>query len=91
MLENILIQELGSYAEGSKNPTTHTSRPKSMDEVVEEVMQAYKVIELFQTMIIVSMNLGNLNLEVSSLKNRLVTKEKEKAILQVELDKEMDF
>jgi hypothetical protein len=47
MLENILIQELGSYAEGSKNPTTHTSRPKSMDEVVEEVMQAYKVIELF--------------------------------------------
>jgi hypothetical protein len=37
------------------------------------------------------MNLGNLNLEVSSLKNRLVTKEKEKAILQVELDKEMDF
>jgi hypothetical protein len=35
--------------------------------------------------------MGNLNLEVNNLKNRLATKEKEKAILQVELDKEKDF
>jgi hypothetical protein len=39
----------------------------------------------------VSLNIGNLNLEVSSLKNRLAIKEKEKVILQVELDKERDF
>jgi hypothetical protein len=39
----------------------------------------------------VSLNVGNLNLEVSSLKNRLAIKEKEKVILQVELDKERDF
>jgi hypothetical protein len=39
----------------------------------------------------VSLNMGNLNLEVSSLKNRLAIKEKEKVILQVELDKERDF
>jgi hypothetical protein len=32
-----------------------------------------------------------LNLEVNNLKNRLATKAKEKAILQVELDKERDF
>ncbi len=38
-----------------------------------------------------NMNMGNLNLQVSSLKNRLATKEKEKVILQVELDKERDF
>jgi hypothetical protein len=35
--------------------------------------------------------MGNLNLEVSSFKNKLATQEKEKVILQVELDKERDF
>ncbi len=54
-------------------------------------MQANKVTELFQTMVIVSLNMGNLILEVNSLKNRLVTREKEKVILQEELDKEKDF
>ncbi len=80
-LGNILVQELGSFVEGSKNPTTYTSTPKSMDEVVEEVMQVDKEANFFQTMAIVSLNMGNLNLEVSSLKNILDTKEKKKAIL----------
>jgi hypothetical protein len=35
--------------------------------------------------------MGNLTLEVNSLKNRLVTREKEKVIPQEELDKEKDF
>jgi hypothetical protein len=52
-----------------------------VDEVVDKVMQANKVIELFEIMTIVSLNMGNLNLEVSNLKNKLATKEKEKAIL----------
>jgi len=52
-----------------------------MDKVVTKVMQANKVTKLFQTMAIVSLNMGNLNLEVSSLKNKLATKKKEKAIL----------
>ncbi len=38
-----------------------------------------------------NLNMGNLNLEVSSLKNRLMIKEKEKVVLHVELDKERDF
>jgi hypothetical protein len=42
-------------------------------------------------MAIVNLNMGNLNLEVSSLKNKLAIEEKEKAILQVELDKEKNF
>jgi hypothetical protein len=62
-----------------------------VEKVVVEVMQVDKVAELFQTMAIVNMNMGNLNLEVSSVKNRLVTEEKEKAILHVELDKGKDF
>ncbi len=45
-----------------------------MEEVVEEIMQVDKVIKLFQTMAIVSLNMGNLNLEVNNLKNRLATR-----------------
>ncbi len=60
---------------------TQTSTPKSMEEVVAKVMKAYKAIELFQTMAIVSLNMGNVTLEVKTLKNRLVTGEKEKAML----------
>ncbi len=52
-------------------------------------MQANKVIELFQTMAIVSLNMGNLNMEVSNLKNKLAIEDK--ATLQKELDKERDF
>jgi hypothetical protein len=37
-------------------------------------------------MAIVNLNTGNLILEVNNLKNKLVTREKEKAILQEELD-----
>jgi hypothetical protein len=42
-------------------------------------------------MAIVSLNSGNLTLEVNTLKNRLATREKEKAMLQEELDKERDI
>ncbi len=62
-----------------------------MEEVAIEVMQANKVVELFQTMAIVSLNMGNLILEMKSLKNGLVTREKEKVNLQEELDEERDF
>ncbi len=62
-----------------------------MEKVVVEVMQTYKAAKLFQTMAIVNLNMGNLNLKVSSLKNKLAIEEKEKVIPQVKLDKERDF
>jgi hypothetical protein len=40
---------------------------------------------------IMNLNTGNLILEVNNLKNKLATREKEKAILHEELDKERDF
>jgi hypothetical protein len=43
---------------------TWTSTPKSMEEVAIEVMQADKVTELFQTMAIISLNMGNLKFGV---------------------------
>jgi hypothetical protein len=80
---------LGSFGDRSKNLTTQISTPRFVEEVAEEVTQANKVIELFQTMAIVSLNMGNLNMEVSNLKNKLPIEDK--ATLQEELDKERDF
>ncbi len=62
-----------------------------MEEVVVDVMKIDKVIELFQTMAIVILNMENLTLEVNTLKNMLVMREKEKVVLQEELDKKKDF
>jgi hypothetical protein len=54
-----MVQDLGSSIEGSKDPMTRTSTPKSMEEVAAEVMRSYKATKLFQTMAIVSLNMGN--------------------------------
>jgi hypothetical protein len=62
-----------------------------VEEVVTEVMKVDKVIQLIQTMANVNLNMGNLTLEVNILKNILVIREKEKVVLQEELDKERDF
>jgi hypothetical protein len=40
------------------------------------MMQGNKEVELFQTMAIMSLNMGNLNLEVNNMKNILTTEEK---------------
>ncbi len=90
-MTNKLVQEMGSSTKGSKDPTTQISTMKFGEEVAIEVMQVDKIGELFQTMVIVNLNMGNLILKVNNLKNRLVTGEKEKAILWEELDKERDF
>jgi hypothetical protein len=42
-------------------------------------------------MAIVSLNMGNVTLEVNTLMKKLVTREKEKVVLQEELDKEREF
>jgi len=62
-----------------------------MAEVAKKIMKVNKATELFQTMAIMNLNMGNLILEVNILKNRLVTREKEKAVLQEELDKKKEF
>ncbi len=61
-----------------------------MEEVAAKVMKANKAIKLFQTMAIVSLNMGDLILEVNTLKNILAMGEKEKVMLHEELDKERD-
>jgi hypothetical protein len=54
-------------------------------------MKVDKAVELFQTMVVVSLNMGNLTLEVKTLKSILVVGEKEKAMLHEELNKEKEI
>ncbi len=42
-----MVHELGSFVIGSEDPITQTSTPKSMEEVVVEIMKANKVVKLF--------------------------------------------
>ncbi len=86
-----MVHELGSSVEGYGDSTTQTSTPKFVEEVAVEVMKLDKATKLFQTMAIVNLNMGNLTMEVNILKHKLVTREKEKAMLQEELDKEREF
>jgi hypothetical protein len=67
-----MVQELGSFAKGSGDPMTQTSTPKFVEEVVAEVMKIDKAAKLFQTMAIMSLNRGNLTMEVNTLKKKLV-------------------
>jgi hypothetical protein len=72
---------MGSFVKRSKNPMTQTSTPKSMEEISTKVMRTRKEIELFKIMAIISLNMGNLNMEVNNPKKKLATREKKKAIL----------
>jgi len=62
-----------------------------VEELVAKIMQARKAAKLFQTMAIINLNMGNLNLEVNNMNNKLAIGEKEKAIQHAELDRERDF
>jgi hypothetical protein len=51
-----------------------------MKEVIVEVVKVDKAIKSFQTMAIMNLNMGNLTLEINTLKNKLVMGEKEKEV-----------
>ncbi len=72
-LKRRMVQELGSSVKRSRDLTTQTSTPKFVEKVI---MKVDNVIELFQTMAIVTLNMGNLALEVNTLKNILAMGEK---------------
>jgi len=62
-----------------------------VEEVAIEVMKSYMVIELFQTMLIVSLNMGKFDSGGKYFEDYKAKKEREKVVLQEELDKERDF
>jgi hypothetical protein len=52
-----------------------------VEKIAAKIMKVDKVVELFQTMAIVSLNVGNLILEMNILKNKLAMGDKEKVML----------
>jgi hypothetical protein len=57
---------------------TQINTPKPMEEVATKIMKVNKAVKLFKTMAIISLNMGNLTLEVNILKNKLVTRRRKR-------------
>lgn len=60
-----------------KEETQHGLTPKFVEKSAKEVLENNKIVEMFQAMATVSMKMGNLGLEVQSLKTRLTVVEGE--------------
>jgi hypothetical protein len=59
----------------STEETPHNLTPKYVEELAEEVLGSNKTAKMFQAMAIMNMKMGNLGLEVKSLKTRLTIME----------------
>jgi hypothetical protein len=57
-----------SLEDASKGKTPHNLTLKSIEKLVGEVLGNNKITKMFQAMAIVSMNMGDLGLEIQFLK-----------------------
>ncbi len=71
-----------------REKTPHNLTPKSIKQMVEEVLEGIINVEMFQTMATISLIMGNLGLEVQSLENRLTIMEGEKQGLLKQMKEE---
>jgi len=67
-----------SSKDASKEETPHNLTLKYIEEITKEVLGNNKITEIFQAMAIVSQKMGNLGLEVKSLKTKLTIVEGER-------------
>jgi hypothetical protein len=56
----------------SKEETPQNLTPKLIEELAKKVLGSKKIVEMFQTMAIVNLKMGNLGLEIKSFKTRLI-------------------
>jgi hypothetical protein len=61
-----------------KKETPQNFTPRSVEDLAIEILEGNKNIEMFQAMAIVSFKMGNLGLEIKSLKTILTTIEGER-------------
>ncbi len=64
-----------SLGKRSKEETLQNLTPKSVKDMAAKVLKHNKTIEMFKAMAIVNLKMGNLHLEVQSLKTILTTME----------------
>jgi hypothetical protein len=67
-----------SSGKGFKEETPQNLTPIFVEDLAIEIMESNKNIEMFQAMAIINLKMGNLGLEVQSLKTTLTTVEGEK-------------
>ncbi len=76
-----------SSREGSKKPTPHNLKSKSIEDLIAKIMEANKITKMFQVMVVVNYKMGNLGLQISILKNRLLSAKQENQELQKSMKK----
>jgi len=77
-----------SSSKGFKEETPQNLTPIFVEDLAIEIMEGNKNIEMFQTMVIINLKMGNLGLKVQSLKTILTTIEGEKQHLLQHLYKD---
>jgi hypothetical protein len=77
-----------SSSKGFEEETPQNLTPRSMEDLAIEIMEGNKNVKMFQAMAIVNLKMGNLGLEVQSLKTILTTIEGEKQQLLQHLYKD---
>ncbi len=77
-----------SSSKGFKEETPQNLTPISVEDLAMKNMEGNKNIEMFQAMAIIKLKMGNLGLEVQSLKTILTTIEGEKQQLLQHLYKD---
>ncbi len=73
--------------EGSKKLTPHNLKSKSIEDLIAKIMEANKITKMFQVMVVVNYKMGNLGLQISILKNRLLSAKQENQELQKSMKK----
>jgi hypothetical protein len=62
------MKDMGmSLKDTSKEETPQNLTLKFVEEMVEDVLESNKIIEMFKVMVIICMKMGNLGLEVQSI------------------------
>jgi hypothetical protein len=56
-----------------REETSRNFTPKYVEDMTNDVLESNKIVEMFQAMVIINLKMGNLGLEVQTLKTKSIT------------------
>jgi hypothetical protein len=62
-----------SSKDESREETSQNFTPKNVQHMANDVLKSNKIVQMFQAMAIINLKMGNLGLEVQTLKTKLGT------------------
>jgi len=62
-----------SSRDESREETSQNFTPKNVQYMADDVLKSNKIVQMFQVMAIINLKMGNLGLEVQTLKTKLGT------------------